>query len=78
MYEKETGLVVIDISGWDNSRWIYCFYQFLHMHRSIKKQGEQRKLLDQGGVLNIVCDLACLRVQYVSLAPRVVDAHVET
>ena len=25
-----------------------------------------------------VCDLACLCVQYVSLAPRVVDAHVET
>ena len=42
MYEKETGLVFIDISGRENSRWIYCFYQFLHMHRSIKEQGKQK------------------------------------
>ena len=45
---------------------------------TFRKQWEQDIARSRGSVEYRVCDLACLCVQYVSLAPRVVDAHVET
>ena len=77
--KKKQDWFFIDISGRDNSRWIYCFYLVLtHAQKYQETGGAKETARSRGSVEYRVCDLACLCVQYVSLAPRLVDAHVET
>ena len=49
-----------------------------HTQKYQETGGAKETARSRGSVEYRVCDLACLCVQYVSLAPRLVDAHVET